>query len=123
MGQTTRRLFAGPLLALAVGAGALLGPAAAHAAGVSGTPRAQAVKAKPAPKVTYKVGTVRSTDGKVNIRTAPSTSAPVTRSVATDPAPLPGRPLEIALSERAAVEELARRGPVPDRDRSRAVPD
>lgn len=83
MGQTTRRLFAGPLLALAVGAGGLLGPAAAHAAGVSGTPRAHAVKAKPAPKVTYKIGTVRSTDGKVNIRTAPSTSAPVTRSVAT----------------------------------------
>ena len=32
-------------------------------------------------------------------------------------------PLEIALSERAAVEELARHGPVPDRDRSRAAPD
>jgi len=31
---------------------------------------------------TYQVGTVRSADGKVNIRTAPSTSAPVKRVVA-----------------------------------------
>ncbi|MET0414939.1 MAG: sporangiospore maturation cell wall hydrolase GsmA, partial [Actinoplanes sp.] len=46
--------------------------------------KAVAVKAKPAPaKVTYKVGTVRSADGKVNIRTAPSTTAPVKRTVLT----------------------------------------
>jgi flagellum-specific peptidoglycan hydrolase FlgJ len=77
MGQTTRRLPAGPMLAFAV-ASAVAMPAAAHAAGVSGTAKAQAVKAKAA---TYKVGTVRSSDGKVNIRTAPSTSAPVKRSV------------------------------------------
>jgi flagellar protein FlgJ len=42
--------------------------------------RAAAVKAKPAPaKVTYKVGTVRTTDGAVNVRTGPSTTAPVKR--------------------------------------------
>jgi flagellum-specific peptidoglycan hydrolase FlgJ len=75
--QTTRRLLAGPMLAFAV-ASAVAMPAAAHAAGVSGTAKAQAVKAKAA---TYKVGTVRSADGKVNIRTAPSTSAPVKRTV------------------------------------------
>lgn len=80
MGKTTRRLLAGPMLAFAV-ASALAMPAAAHAAGASGTPKAQAVKAKPAKAPVYKVGTVRSADGKVNIRTAPSTSAPVKRSV------------------------------------------
>ena len=49
--------------------------------------KAVAVKAKPAAKpaakVTYKAGTVRSADGKVNIRTAPSTTAPVRRTVLT----------------------------------------
>jgi flagellar protein FlgJ len=49
------------------------------------SPQAVKVKAKPKPvaKTTYKVGTVRSTDGKVNIRTGPSTSSPVKRAVAT----------------------------------------
>ena len=43
------------------------------------SPQAQKVQAKPAAK--YKVGTVRSADGKVSIRTAPSTTAPVKRAV------------------------------------------
>ncbi|MEV6846247.1 sporangiospore maturation cell wall hydrolase GsmA [Actinoplanes sp. NPDC051411] len=49
------------------------------------TPQAQKVQSKPAVKTTtaYKVGTVRSTDGKVNIRTGPSPASPVKRSVAT----------------------------------------
>lgn len=48
----------------------------------TGSPQAAAVKAKPAvAKATTRVGTVRSTDGKVNIRTAPSTSAAVKRTV------------------------------------------
>lgn len=51
------------------------------------SPQAVKVQAKPKPKpsvkVTYKVGTVRSGDGKVNIRTGPSTSAPVKRTVLT----------------------------------------
>jgi uncharacterized protein YraI len=150
-----RRLLAGPLLALAVAAGPLAVPGAAHAAGIQATvdvrstlmvrsapslaanvvgslsrgqnitvvcgttgqsvrgsvrttnlwdrlstggyithayvrtagtiPRcstaakAVAVKTK---KTTHKIGTVRSADGKVNIRTGPSTSAPVKRVVA-----------------------------------------
>ncbi|MEV4348488.1 sporangiospore maturation cell wall hydrolase GsmA [Actinoplanes sp. NPDC049596] len=162
MRQYTRRL-AGPMLALAVGAGLLGVPQAAYAAGVTATvdvrgtlkvrsapslaskvvgslrdnqkisvacsvagqsvrgsvrtttqwdrlttggyvthsylrsgavkkcatasPQAEAVKAKKptvkAPTATYKVGTVKSSDGKVNIRTAPSTTAPVKRSVLT----------------------------------------
>ena len=160
MRQYTQRL-AGPLLALAVGAGLVVAPGAANAAGVSATvdvrsslkvrsaptlaaavvgslrdgqritavcsvtgqsvrgsvrtstqwdrlatggyvthayvrsgtvarcattsPQASTVKAKPKPKpvrtTAYKVGTVKSADGKVNIRTAPSTSAPVKRTV------------------------------------------
>jgi hypothetical protein len=44
---------------------------------------AQKVHAKPATKATYKVGTVRSADGKVNVRTGPSTSSPVKRTVLT----------------------------------------
>ncbi|WP_250037917.1 sporangiospore maturation cell wall hydrolase GsmA [Paractinoplanes maris] len=48
------------------------------------SPQAEAVKAKPAPAATtYKVGTVRSADGKVNIRSGPSTTAPVRRVVAS----------------------------------------
>ncbi|XVV09497.1 sporangiospore maturation cell wall hydrolase GsmA [Actinoplanes sp. CA-131856] len=51
------------------------------------SPQASTVKAKTPVKTpvktTYKVGTVKSSDGKVNIRTAPSTTAPVKRSVAT----------------------------------------
>jgi flagellar protein FlgJ len=158
MGHDTRRLLAGPILALAVGAGLVVAPAAAQAAGVPATvevrsslklrsgpslaakvlgavrngqrvtavcsvtgqtvrgsvrttnqwdrlssgayvthaylssarsiprcattaPKSEAVKAKPV-KVSYKVGTVRTTDGAVNIRTAPTTSAPVKRTVA-----------------------------------------
>ena len=52
---------------------------------VTTSPQAQAVKvkpgqpAKPAVKVKYQVGTVRTADGKVNIRTGPSTAAPVKR--------------------------------------------
>ena len=160
MRQYTQRL-AGPLLALTVGAGLVVAPAAANAAGVSATvdvrttlqvrsaptlaaaavgslrdgqrvtvvcsvtgqsvrgsvrtttqwdrlstggyvthayvrsgtvtrcattsPQAAAVKAKPKPKpvttTAYKVGTVTSADGKVNIRTAPYTTAPVKRTV------------------------------------------
>ena len=51
----------------------------------STTPQAAPVKAKPAPaaEVTYKIGTVRSADGSVNIRTGPGTSYPVKRAVAT----------------------------------------
>ncbi len=46
------------------------------------SPQASPVKTKPAATATYKIGTVRSTDGAVNIRTGPSTSYPVKRSVA-----------------------------------------
>ena len=45
----------------------------------------QAVKVRakpPAAKVAYKVGTVRSGDGSVNVRSGPSTSAPARRTVA-----------------------------------------
>ncbi|WP_250002636.1 sporangiospore maturation cell wall hydrolase GsmA [Actinoplanes sp. M2I2] len=47
--------------------------------------KAKPVKAKPAParSAAYQVGTVRSADGKVNIRSAPSTTAPVRRVVAS----------------------------------------
>ncbi|MEU4240603.1 sporangiospore maturation cell wall hydrolase GsmA [Actinoplanes sp. NPDC026619] len=48
------------------------------------SPQAAPAKAKPKPKpatVTYKIGTVRSADGSVNVRTAPSTTAPVKRSL------------------------------------------
>nr|WP_296074337.1 sporangiospore maturation cell wall hydrolase GsmA [uncultured Actinoplanes sp.] len=161
MGQNTRRLLAGPLLALAVGAGLGIAPGTAQAAGVPITvevrstlkvrsapslaaevvgslrggqrvtavcavtgqrvrgsvrtttqwdrlstggyvthsyvsggagiprcattsPQAAAVKAKPAvTRTAVKVGTVRSADGKVNIRTGPSTSSPVKRTVLT----------------------------------------
>ena len=161
MAQFTRRWFAGPLLAVAVAAGAGAVPGTAQAAGVTGTvhvrstlktrsgpslaakavgslhdgqrvtvactvtgqsvrgsvrttnrwnrlasgayvtaayvstakpvpgcattsPQAQAVQAKPAAAaVSAKIGTVRSADGKVNIRTGPSTSAPVKRTVTT----------------------------------------
>ncbi|GIE00495.1 hypothetical protein Adu01nite_18450 [Paractinoplanes durhamensis] len=49
---------------------------------VTTSPQAAPVKAKPKPAaVTYQVGTVRSTDGSVNIRTGPSTSSPVKRAV------------------------------------------
>jgi flagellar protein FlgJ len=47
------------------------------------TPQAQKVKVKVKAKTTYIVGTVRSTDGKVNIRTGPSPASPVKRAVAT----------------------------------------
>jgi uncharacterized protein YraI len=171
MGQYTRRLLAGPLLALAVGGGLVMAPATAEAAtpGVDATvqvrsslmvrsgpslsaaslrslhngdkvtaicavdgpevrgsvrtttrwdklsdgtyitdayvwstapipkcatksPQAQAVQSKPITSagtsgatstVKYKVGTVRSADGKVNVRTGPSTTAPVKRTVLT----------------------------------------
>jgi flagellar protein FlgJ len=43
------------------------------------SPQADPVKAKPA--VTYKIGTVRTADGAVNIRRGPSTSAAAVRSV------------------------------------------
>ncbi|MFI5891296.1 sporangiospore maturation cell wall hydrolase GsmA [Actinoplanes sp. NPDC051513] len=46
---------------------------------VTTTQKVVPVKAKPA----YKVGTVRSADGLVNIRSGPSTAYPVKRSVAT----------------------------------------
>jgi flagellar protein FlgJ len=47
------------------------------------SPQAEPVKAKPGKSTTaaYQVGTVRSADGKVNIRSGPMTSAPVKRSV------------------------------------------
>jgi flagellar protein FlgJ len=47
-------------------------------------PKGQAVKTKPKPAgtVSYKVGTVKSADGAVNVRTAPTTSAKVLRTVA-----------------------------------------
>ena len=48
----------------------------------SASPQAQKIQAKPAVSTAkYQVGTVRSADGKVNIRTGPSTAAPVTRTV------------------------------------------
>ncbi|MBM2621425.1 sporangiospore maturation cell wall hydrolase GsmA [Actinoplanes sp. LDG1-06] len=51
------------------------------------SPQAEAVKTKPAtakPAASkYKTGTVKSADGKVNIRTGPSTASPVKRVVAT----------------------------------------
>ncbi|GAA0559677.1 hypothetical protein GCM10010172_48470 [Paractinoplanes ferrugineus] len=47
---------------------------------VSTSPQAQPVKAKPAAG-TYKIGTVHSADGAVNVRTGPSTAAPVKRAV------------------------------------------
>jgi uncharacterized protein YraI len=53
------------------------------------SPQAEPVKAKPGSAkpaastgpATYQIGTVRSADGKVNIRTGPMTSAPVKRTV------------------------------------------
>ena len=51
---------------------------------VTSTPQAEKVQSKPvAASAKYKIGTVRSADGKVNIRTGPSTSAPVKRTVLT----------------------------------------
>jgi flagellar protein FlgJ len=48
------------------------------------TPQAEIVQAKPVAAATkYKIGTVRSVDGKVNIRTAPTTTAPVKRTLLT----------------------------------------
>lgn len=51
------------------------------------SPQAVKVQAKPKPKpvvkTTYKIGTVRSADGKVNIRTGPSPASPVKRTVVT----------------------------------------
>jgi uncharacterized protein YraI len=49
------------------------------------SPQAEAVKTKPGKPIatTNKVGTVRSSDGKVNIRSGPSTTAPVRRIVAS----------------------------------------
>ncbi|HEX9999237.1 MAG TPA: sporangiospore maturation cell wall hydrolase GsmA [Actinoplanes sp.] len=50
----------------------------------SDSPQADKVKTKPStgtPAASYKIGTVRSADGKVNIRTGPMTSASVKRSV------------------------------------------
>jgi flagellar protein FlgJ len=49
------------------------------------SPPASPVKAKPMPaaEVTYKIGTVRSADGSVNIRSGPGTSYPVKRAVTT----------------------------------------
>jgi mannosyl-glycoprotein endo-beta-N-acetylglucosaminidase len=47
------------------------------------SPQAVPVRAKPAPAaVTYKVGTIRSSDGNVNLRFAPSTTAAVRTSYA-----------------------------------------
>jgi flagellar protein FlgJ len=46
------------------------------------SPQAVPVKAKAAPAPVYKVGTVRSTDGNVNVRAAASTSAATTGSLA-----------------------------------------
>ena len=48
---------------------------------VTKSPQAAPVKPKPSTgTVAYRIGTVRSGDGSVNIRTAPSTSAPVKRT-------------------------------------------
>jgi flagellar protein FlgJ len=49
----------------------------------TGSPQAVPVRTKPAGKVTYKTGTVRSTDGRVNLRAAPSTYAEVKGSLAS----------------------------------------
>jgi hypothetical protein len=152
--HTTRRLLTGPLLVAALGAGLIIAPEAASAAGVAATvqvgstlkvrsapslsakivgsvrnqqritvqcvvpgtnvrgsvrtttlwdrlstghyishayvragrsiarcanpsPQAVPVKAKTTPAVTYKIGTVRSADGRVNLRYAPATTAAV----------------------------------------------
>lgn len=45
--------------------------------------KAKPVAAKPKPASTTTAGTVRSADGKVNVRTGPSTTAPVKRVLAT----------------------------------------
>ncbi|GAB2566300.1 hypothetical protein Aab01nite_46480 [Paractinoplanes abujensis] len=53
---------------------------------VTASPQAAAVKAKPGTKPAtskFRTGTVKSADGKVNIRTGPSTAAPVKRVVTT----------------------------------------
>jgi len=77
MGSYSRRMLAMPILALAVGVGLGLAPGAANAAGALAT-----APVKPtATTVKYKVGTVHSADGKVNIRTGPSISALVKRTV------------------------------------------
>jgi uncharacterized protein YraI len=159
--HTTRRLLAGPLLVAAIGAGLILAPHAANAAGVAATvevgstlkvrsapslaarivgavrdgqritvqcvvagtnvrgavrttnlwdrlstghylshayvrtsrpvarcanpsPQAVPVKTKPAPAAAgYKVGTIRSTDGNVNLRYSPSTTADVRGALPT----------------------------------------
>ncbi|HEU4347436.1 MAG TPA: sporangiospore maturation cell wall hydrolase GsmA [Actinoplanes sp.] len=44
---------------------------------------AQALPVKTKPSVTYQTGTVRSADGKVNLRTGPSTSSEIKGSLAT----------------------------------------
>ncbi|WP_030443013.1 sporangiospore maturation cell wall hydrolase GsmA [Actinoplanes subtropicus] len=50
---------------------------------MSGTLPPCATTTSPAAEVTYKIGTVRSADGTVNIRTGPGTSYPVKRAVLT----------------------------------------
>ena len=47
----------------------------------TGSPQAVPVQAKPAASAAYKTGTVRSADGKVNLRAAPSTYAAVKGSL------------------------------------------
>lgn len=48
-----------------------------------GSPRAVPVQAKPSAKVAYRTGTVRSEDGRVNLRAGPSTSAAIKGSLVT----------------------------------------
>ena len=54
---------------------------AAIARCAAGAPQAVPVQAKPATSVSYKTGTVRSDDGKVNLRAAPTTHAQIKGSL------------------------------------------
>ncbi|SDS15569.1 sporangiospore maturation cell wall hydrolase GsmA [Actinoplanes derwentensis] len=65
MGHTTRRLLTGVLLVLAAGAGTVTSPGVAQAAGSAGV-----------------IGTIRTTDGPVNVRSGPSAKSAAVRKIA-----------------------------------------
>lgn len=56
---------------------------AAVARCAAGSPQAAPVQTKPAPSAAYKTGTVRSADGKVNLRSAPTTYSEIKGSLAS----------------------------------------
>jgi hypothetical protein len=60
---------------------AYVGATGAVARCATGSPQAVPVQAKPAGTVAYKTGTVRSTDGRVNLRTGPFTTSMIKGSL------------------------------------------